>query len=303
MRDFLRPAALAALVTVAAACGGASSATVSPGSSGPPSGAPSPTPSPSSGDADHIDHATGSTDVLLRYDVGGGFVAAGFSASQTPLFTLYGDGRIVFRNQQAAPPDAVGGATPNAPLRTARLSEEQIQETLRLALGQGGLGTARLDYPNPLIADAPNTYFSIDAGGVKKTVTIVALGMDSPDVPDLPARAAFNVLAQRLGDFDRGGTIPTDEFAPDRYRGILLEGFPGGAPPKAWPWSDVKPTDFVSKGDPNAFQTPMRVLTSAQVASLGITPFNGGFQNLILAGTDKKLYALAVRPLLPEETE
>jgi hypothetical protein len=40
------------------------------------------------------------------------------------------------------------------------------------------------------------------------------------------------------------------------------------------------------------------------VAALGITPFQGGFQNLTLVGPDKsKLYSLALRPLLPDETK
>ena len=154
-----------------------------------------------------------------------------------------------------------------------------------------------------MIADAPDTTFTIDAGGVDKTVRIQALGMDTPGVPDAPARAAFNLLAQRLGDFDRGGTVRTDEYVPEMYRGILLEGFPGDVPPSAWPWTDLGPADFVSKGDPNAFPTPTHTLTPAQVEALEVTPFTGGFQNLMLAGTDKKIYSLAVRPLLPEDVQ
>jgi hypothetical protein len=307
MRDFLRPAALAASVIVVVACGASTASSAPPASqppaSGAPSGSPDGSPSPSTAGVGAIEHATGASDVILRYDVGGGLVPAGFFASQTPVFTLYGDGRVVFRNITALPPQAVGPATPNLPLRTARLSEEQTQEVLLLAIGQAGLGIARTDYPNPMIADAPSTTFTIDAGGVEKTVSIMALGMDTPGVPDGPARAAFNLLAQRLGDFDRGGTVTTDEYAPERYRGVLLEGFAGDVPPLAWPWSDVNPADFVPKGPADAFPTPTHTLTPAQVEGLGVTPFTGGFGNLMLEGPDKKVYSLAVRPLLPEDAE
>jgi hypothetical protein len=307
MRDFLRSAALAASVIVVVACGGSTASSAPPASQPPASGAPSESPggsaSPSPASVGAIEHATGANDVILRYDVGGGLVPAGFFASQTPVFTLYGDGRVVFRNINSMPPQAVGPATPNLPLRTARLSEEQIQEVLLLAIGQAGLGIARTDYPNPMIADAPSTTFTIDAGGVDKTVSIMALGMDDPGVPDGPARAAFNLLAQRLGDFDRGGSVTTDEFVPAGYRGVLLEGFPGDVPPLAWPWTDVKPTDFVHKGAADAFPTPTHTLTPAQVEGLGVTPFTGGFGNLMLEGPDKQVYSLAVRPLLPEDTE
>ena len=310
MRAFLRPAMLAALAVVAAACGGATGS-ASPIASSPPSGgpsaepssAPSGSPSASPTTVGAIEHSTSPTAIVLRYDVGGGLIAAGFSASQTPIFTLYGDGTIVFKNILAAPPPTVGSTTPNVPLRTARLSEDQIQQLLTLALGQAGLGTARTEYQNPLIADAPSTTFTIDAGGVRKTVNIMALGMDTPGVPDGPARVGFNLLAQKLGDFDQGGSIRTDEYAPEHYRGILLEGFAGDAPPTSWPWTDLKPADFVFKGDPNSFPTPARVLTPTQVEALGVTPFTGGFQNLVVQGPDAKLYAVAIRPLLPDESE
>ena len=308
MRAYLRPAVLAASVLVVVACSGGASpsspaASERPPATASPSSGPSSTPAPSQATSDRIDHPTGATDVVLRYDVGGGLVAAGFFASQTPVFTLYGDGRVVFRNLQATPPPQAGSAAPNLPLRTARLSEDQIQELLEQALVQGGLGTARAEYPNPMVADAPSTFFTIDAGGVNKTVTIQALGMDNPGVPDAAARAAFNALAEHLADFDRGGTIPTDEFVPDNYRGVLLEGFPGDVPPKAWPWTDLEPADFVFNGDPNAFPTPTHTLTPTQVEGLGVAPFTGGFQNLLIEGPDKKAYALAVRPLLPDDKE
>ena len=45
-----------------------------------------------------IEHPTGPTDVVLRYEEGGGFVMPAFLATQAPHFTLYGDGTIVFRN-------------------------------------------------------------------------------------------------------------------------------------------------------------------------------------------------------------
>ncbi len=242
--------------------------------------------------------------MILRYDQVGGFVPPSFFASQAPIFTLYGDGTVIFRNPMADPPPAVGGAMPNRPFRTARLTEDQIQETLIMAIGVGGLGTARLDYPNDMIADASTALFTIRAGGLDKTVSVYALGLDVPGVPDAGARAAFNLLAQRLSDFDRGGTIPTDEYAPERYRGILLEGFPGEIPPKAWPWADLKPADFVAPADPNALSFPTHTLTPAQVEALGIQPFKGGMQNVSIASPDKRvLYSLAVRPLLPDDKQ
>ena len=43
----------------------------------------------------------------------------------------------------AEPLEPVGSVFPMHPFRTARLSEEQVQELLEFALGEGGLGIAR----------------------------------------------------------------------------------------------------------------------------------------------------------------
>ena len=90
---------------------------------------------------------------------------------------------------------------------------------------------------------------------MKKDVNIYALGMETEGVPDVPARRAFNDLAKRLGDFDQGGAIVTDVYAPTAYRGILMDGT-GMVDPGiiAWPWTDIAPTDFKGPADPNAFQ-------------------------------------------------
>ena len=139
-------------------------------------------------------------------------------------------------------------------------------------------------------------------GGLHKAVSVYALGMDAPDVPDLPARRAFARLRDQLVDIDRGGSVKTDVYAPDRYRAILFEGQPGAPDLKAWPWPAIKTTDFVSPGDPNAFQLPARVMTVAEVELLGIAPYEGGFTGLSLAGPgDGNAYSLSLRPLLPDD--
>ena len=74
-----------------------------------------------------------------------------------------------------------------------------------------------------MIADASTAVFTIDAGGIKKIVSVYALGLEMEGVADGPARAAFKKLADRLSDFDQGGTIPTDVYEPAAYRGVLFE--------------------------------------------------------------------------------
>ncbi len=266
-----------------------------------PTGPPAKTADPTPGGAGAIAHATGPTDVLLRYDQGGGFVPIEFFASQVPIFTLYGDGTVIFRARaiDALPP--TGGVSPNRPLRTMHLTEAQIQATLQMAIDEGGLGVARADYGNDHVADASTATFTLNAGGLSKTVSVYALGIDTSGSPDAKARAAFQKLAGRLEDFDQGQTIPTEPYVPAHYRGTLLEGVAGNAA-RPWPWTDVKPSEFVASTDPNGPRLPARVLTPAQAAVLGIAPFEGGFERLALSGPgDGKTYSFTLRPLLPDD--
>lgn len=302
MPNLLRSASLVVLVLIVVACG-ATGASVLPTTSAPPSGTPSGAPSSTPGGAGRIEHATGAADVILRYDEGGGLMGPAFFVSQGPIFTLYGDGTVIFRNPRLDPPPADDGAMPNRPFRTLRLAEEEIQSVLIAALGDGGLAAALPEYRNDQVADASTAVFTLNAGGLQKTVSVYALGLDVPGMPDAMARAAFGRLAARLGNFDRDGTIRSEEYAPERYRGYLLEGFLGGNEGKPWPWKDVAPGDFVVPNDPDSLQLPTRELTTAQVEALGVTPYAGGFQGLTLTSPDKATaYGFSLRPLLPDET-
>jgi hypothetical protein len=301
MPVFLRPAALAALVLIVAACANPL-ASGSPPTSATPSNPPTTVPSASPSGVGAIDHTTGATDVILRYEEGGGMMMAGSSATVAPIFTLYGDGTMIFRNLSRDPLQAIGSVIPFAPFRTARMNEEQIQSLLEFSLGPGGLGVARADYPNDMISDVTTAVFTVNAGGLAKKVSVYALGIESPQVPDAGARAAFVRLRDHLLDIDDGGSIKTDVYAPDRYRGILLEGQPGGIDQRSWPWPGIKATEFVGDGNADAFQIPTRVMTDAEVAMLGLAPYQGGFIGMPLAGPgDGNFYSLSLRPLLPDD--
>ena len=229
---------------------------------------------------------------------------AGFAASQAPPFTLYGDGTVIFRNPMLEMPAAHGSVQTFNPMRTAKLSEEQVQELLILALGEGGLAAARPNYENNMVADAGTAVFTIDAGGIKKTVSIYALGLDDPSGQDAVARAAFKKLADRLADFDQGGSIATDVYTPDTYRGTLIES-PGIVAPdvREWPWTDLTVADFKLDADPNGLQFPQRTMTPAEIDMLNVKDYEGGFNGLVLRGSDKKLYTMALRPLLPDDEQ
>ena len=307
-----RSCALLLVALAAAACSGPSPSPST--SAAPPSGSPiagaSATAIPSTGPTvGAIEHATGATDVVLRLEQGGGFVAPEFLATQAPSFTLFGNGVIVFQQTPTVfpQPDA-NGVVKAIPWRTAKLDEGQIQELLGFALGQGGLGTARESYIAGGIADAPDTTFTIRAGGIDKTVVVNALGMDTRGGPDTVARAAFSKLAARLQDFDQGGSIDSDVYQAERSRGILSErDATPGVEVLDWPWPAIKPADFKAGANDGSGTggpiVPHRTMTADEVAALKLTGIEGGVQGLTLRGPDGKAYSFATRPLLVDEKE
>ncbi|MEO8228268.1 MAG: hypothetical protein ABI628_00750 [Chloroflexota bacterium] len=286
-----RPATFAlSTVVLAAACAtGAAS----------PSPIP-PTPAPTLA----IEHAKGATDVVLRMSTGGGFVPAGFLLTEAPEFTLYGDGTVVFRNPANGPAAPVpdDGVIRNAPFRTARLTEAQVQELLEFAIGPSGLGIARAQYDPCCVADAPSTTFNFRAGGPNKEVTVGALDFDDPQPgPDSLVRKAFKGLAERLRNLDRTG-VSSPVFVPAAYRGVLFEGGGGLAVPiRDWPWTTFGPDGFTAPADPNGNQTPTRTLTADEVAALKISGLEGGAQSIALRTSNGKILLLGLRPLLPGE--
>jgi hypothetical protein len=179
---------------------------------------------------------------------------------------------------------------------------DEVDALLRFALTEGGLGTARARYENGMIADAPTTTFTINAGGVEKSVEIYALGIPLDGDPDAAAKTAFVGLMERLqaiaADMPAAGSL----YAPDRWRGALIEAEAGQVQdPIEWPWSDIATTDFVSEdGVGRGF--PTRVMSIDELEVLGISDLGGGIQNIGLTGPDgQRLYQLAIRPLLADE--
>lgn len=243
-----------------------------------------------------IQHPTGATDVVLRLESGGGFVPIDFTATNAPIFTLYGDGRVVWRDANAPVPDRQGSVSPLAAFRTVRLTEPAIQSLLEDALGRGGLQAAAATYMGQG-ADLPTTTFTINADGVTKTVSATPLSVEmQPNAG--PVIAALVGLQERLSGFG-AITGESDLYAPTAYRGILMPQDAAFNPPVDWPWTTVTPADFKTDGNEFLLQ---RVLTPDDVARIGLKNVEGGFMSLTLkSGT--KFYTFSLRPLLPDESK
>lgn len=262
-------------------------------SAGPTSG-PTPTPIPTTGAG--LEHPTGPTDVVFRYEEGGGFVPAEFAATNAPIFTLYGDGTLVFRDPFAAPPETGNNVLLFVPFLTARLDEAGIQAFLDRALNIGGIAIARGPYVG-LGADIPTATFTMTVNGTTKTVEVTGLSPDMhPQNQQIVQQlAAFAEFLRSFAD----QTANEAPYLPPAYRGILIEVEQPFGPVSAWPWEDITPADFKS-GVNDVFKTAR--LTPEQVQMLDIDGVEGGMTGVTVQ-SDGKLYTLSLRPLLPDETE
>ena len=258
---------------------------------------------PSTAPIGAIDHPTGSTDVVLSVETGGGFVPFGYLLSQAPTFVLYGDNTVIFR-----PSDVPSDGTTYAPFVEAQLSNEQVDALLTYALSVGGLADAADSYTDMLITDAPTTVFTIDAAGIDKAVSVYALGIVEPDGPDAEDYAAFEDLATLLSTFEqqveKGNVLSAEPYQPEQYRVVLSEVDPSqvdaaGAPAVAWPWTDLTPADF-TPFPANAVWS-YAGLTAAQLSAIATVPSGGGMDVYVTAPDGTTTYQVFWRPLLPGE--
>ena len=291
-----------AMAALLAACG----AGASPSPARTPGATPGPTATPEG--SPPIDHPTGERDVILRFDEGGGFVPPSFLAVQVPYFTLYGDGTVIYRSATEPPLEQTEGDPLRfPPLRMAKMIDAQVQELLRAALVDGGLALARARYDNAMVADAPTATFTIRAGGLAKTVSVYALGMEAEPGLDSTIRRQMAAFAERLRTFDKevatGRASDAGLYAPDRFRGTLFE--TGGRPvqnPRRWPWPAFGPDAFVEPPS-GQFGLPSKVLSGLEAGLVGVDPIAGGASGIAVLGPDgRTAYELGLRPLLPDET-
>ncbi len=254
---------------------------------------------------DGIVHPTGADEIVLRYEDVGGFTPPEWQAARLPYFTLYGDGRVVFQQTTVEMPPREDNAIVGVPLRTAVLTEDQVQVLLEYALTEGGLAIAKAEYQNPMVADVPTAVFTINAENNSKTVSVMALGMEVQPGVDSLVLGRLATLGERLRDFDQGGTLASDPYLAPAYRGVIIEqqGLIQGVQVRDWPWVDIQPSDFTFPADPNALQMGTHTLTPAEAGAVGIPGFESGIMSgVYLDGPNGKLYSLVVRPLLPDET-
>lgn len=235
-----------------------------------------------------------SAKVVLRMEVGGGFVPMSVALLEMPTFTLYADGSAIFRPSTGGTFDA-----PPALVR-AELSDEQVAALLAYAAGPGGLADAAERYDDMFVSDAPTTVFTIDTPELSKTVSVYALGFEQPaGSPDAEILGRLATLAGTLGAFEQqveaGNVESAALYEPLSYLATLVPDYEGNtATPELWPW-DVAIPALPADGSPVQL-----VLTPEQVAQVTTVP-SGGVSDLYFEGPADQRVLVSIRPLLPDE--
>ena len=169
-----------------------------------------------------IDHKTGATDVVLRLEQGGGFVPIEFLATQAPELHALRQRRRRLpadRRPTSPQPDA-NGVVRGIPWRTgeARRGPDPGAARVRARPGRPRHRPGRLHVGQASRTRRTRSSRSTPAASTRSSSS-TRLGGGTARAPTPLARTAFCKLAQRLQDFDRGGTIASDVYQPDRYRG------------------------------------------------------------------------------------
>jgi hypothetical protein len=140
----------------------------------PSSGGGSPAPG--------ISHGTSADDLVLRWGYEGGFTPPEYQLTNLPAFSLYGDGTIVRPGPQIE--IYPGPALPA--LEVVRVDEAGIQAILEAAFDAGLDSVDDLtDMGSVGVADAPETVFTLRAGGVDRSVRVYALGEMGGQLPGM----------------------------------------------------------------------------------------------------------------------
>lgn len=299
------------LLLTACAATGASSAAPDASASGERSSAP-PT---EEGGQGAIQHPAGS-DAILVVSSAGGMLPVAFQATQTPLFVLTGDGRVIVQGPQTL--EFPGPALP--PLIERQLTEDGVQTVLG-ALQDTNLFTGELELRGMqgMVADASDTVFTLDAGGSQTTVTVYALGMLMPDMEpppgmdaaELEAYRVLSTLNDRLLTLD--DWLPADAWASGEWRAYQPSAYRlyvrdvSGEPIDEEMAGEV--LEWPTDDDPAAFGTELPDfgdgtrcgVVEGDAAATWHAALVGAKQNTAWSDGGERRFAVQPRPVLPHE--
>lgn len=282
MRNWM---ALLAAPLIAAGCGGAAAS----GTAGSPAASAGATPGTTPSAVAKYQVGTGADSLILQISNEGGFTSPAFQLTRTPLFALYGDGRVI-----APGPVDASMPSPLLPnLRQEHVTPAEIQEIVAAADAAGLLGP-NANYGGPGMPDAPNTVFRTTVAGATHVINASADGVgDQGKLADFENSVLdlSGLLGRKVGDdgaYQPAGLNVFSSVAsqPDATQPVMT-----------WPLT----------ADPGTAGATTLIDGTRCLAVKGadLAPFLAAAQNAT-GGTIWKApsgeYSVSVRPLYPEES-
>jgi hypothetical protein len=181
------------------------------------------------GEDGRIEYPRGAEDLVLQVHSGGGFVPIVWHLREQPLFSLYGDGRVITQGPQIAiyPPPALPA------LLERHVSDEGIQAILRAAREAGLQGPDRR-FEVFEVTDLPTTTFTVVTDGQVHETAVYGLGEVPDDLPvaDREERRTLFEFQSELLDLESWlpeGSVSSDRpYEYDRLRVFVVPTTEGG---------------------------------------------------------------------------
>jgi hypothetical protein len=279
----------------------------SPGASAPPS-------SDDGGSTGDIEHPSGS-EAIIAITWAGGMLPVHMQATQTPVFVLTGDGRVIVQGMQTL--EFPGPILP--PLQERTLTDEGIQLVLE-ALEETNLFVGDLDnrVMQSMIADANDTIITVNAGGRTSRVSVYAISSLPPDMEappgadptELEEYQVLSLLNERLMTLETW--LPEDAWATDQWRPyqpdalrLYVRDVTGEPIDQDLPGQEIAwPTD----ADPAAFGEELAdfgdgtrcAVVEGDDGATWLAALTEANQNTVWTSGERR-YGIQVRPLLPHE--
>jgi len=251
---------------------------------------------------DPVAYSTGASDLVLRIEtLPGGPLS--FPEPETPLFSLYGDGRVV--ELEAAAPEA--SAVPR--LSSSRVTEDALLEILDAAREAGLL--QGLDTGDPRIPDAGGLAVTLVVDGRRGVTTIIHPGDLTPEEEEslttdqLSARQTVESFLGAI--FDLEGWLGADvrregPYEPDRVAVFAVQPEVAvdeeGPDPQVLPWPLG---DLAELGDPVADWPVIRCLVVSGADLDAVLDAAREAHRETRWETGSGPYLVWFRPLLPDE--
>lgn len=261
-----------------------------------------------SGGDGRIEHPRGSEDLVLQVHSGGGFVPLVWHLQELPLFSLYGDGRVITQGPQIAiyPPPALPA------LLERRVSDEGIQAILKAAREAGLQGSDRR-FEVFEVTDLPTTTFTVVTDGQVHETAVYGLGEVPDDLPveDREERRTLFEFQSDLLDLEswlQEGSVSSDRpYEYGRLRVFVVPTSEGGGDgggddrlePSRKDWPLPGPLSAFGEPMPNTPDVRCGTVESPDLKEVLAAAGEASVETMWLS--DGAVHLIAFRPLLPGE--